>query len=335
MAIYIPTRAKLGWAEETAYDEDAGQIATDMTLPFGIHDEDVDLPDPENKNNFYRFCGYGPDSKTSVLVSRDLRGSIPFILDDGRMLGYAVGGSVTTGPVSGIYTHTLNGYDQVPNSIRMESQWYNGSNHFVRRFTGVVCERFTLSAAEEEVCKMSMDTVASRAVKTTSGDRSSITCPTNTPFIFHHGSCKFWGSTVARVTDWSITHTRAFAIRKYITEAYANAEIGKIYEVNAGIRDWELSATIVAIDDNVLGSYSYTDAFEELLDPTAGGFSIELLLARTANEDQIKITSDDCVLRTAPHPKTSGEDSPVTYDIVPQSIEIEIMDAFDGSSYFE
>ena len=109
----------------------------------------------------------------------------------------------------------------------------------------------------------------------------------------------------------------------------------KIYEVNAGIRDWELSATIVAIDDNISGSYSYTDAFEELLDPTAGGFDIELLLARTANEDQIKITSSDCVLRTAPHPKTSGEDSPVTYDIVPQSVEIEIMDAFDGSSYFE
>ena len=43
MAIYIPTRAKLGWAEETAYDEDSGQTATDMTLPFGIHDEDVDL----------------------------------------------------------------------------------------------------------------------------------------------------------------------------------------------------------------------------------------------------------------------------------------------------
>ncbi|MGP8322404.1 MAG: phage tail tube protein [Methanosarcinaceae archaeon] len=334
MAIYIPTRAKLGWAEETAYDEDSGQTATDMTHPFGIHDEDVDLPDPENKTNFYRFCGYGPDSKTGVLVSRDLRGSLPFLLDDGRMLGYAVGGSVTTGPVAGIYTHTLNGYDQVPNSIRMESQWYNGTNYFVRRYTGVACERFTLSAAEEEVCKISMDVVASRAIKSTV-DRSTITCPTNTPFIFHHGSCKFWGTEVKRVTDWSLTHNRAFSLRRYITEAYAAGDIGKITEVNAGNRDWELSATVVAIDDNISGGYSSTNAWDELLDPTSGGFDVELLLARTASEDQIKITSNDCVLRTAPHPDTDGEDSPITMDIVPQSVEIEIMDSFAGSSYFE
>lgn len=334
MAIYIPTRSKLGWAKETAYDQDAGQTATDMTLPFGIHDEDVDLPDPENKTNFYRFCGYGPDAKTGVLVSRDLRGSVPFILDDGRMLGYAMGGSSTTGPVTGVYTHTLSGYDQVPNSLRMESQWYNGTNYFVRRYTGVVCERFTLSSAEEEVCKMSMDVVASRAIKSTA-NKSTITCPTNTPFIFHHGTCDFWGSTVARVTDWSLTHTRALALRRYITEAYAAGDIGQIYEVNAGIRDWELSATVVAIDDNTSGSYSSTDAWDELLSPTSGGFDIELLLERTADEDQIKITSTDCVLRTAPHPNTMGEDSPVTMDIVPQKVTIEIKDALTGASYFE
>ena len=334
MAIYIPTRAKLGWAPETAYDQDAGQTATDMTLPFGIHDEDVDLPDPENKNNLYRFCGHGPDVRTAVLISRDLRGSIPFILDDGRMLGFAMGGSTTTGPVGSVYTHTLSGYDLTPNSIRVEAQWYNGTNYFVRRYTGVACERFTLSAAEEEVCKMSMDVVASRAIKSTA-NKSTITCPTKTPFVFHHGSCKFWGSTVARVTDWSLTHTRALALRKYITEAYAVGDIGQIYEVNAGIRDWELSATVVAIDDNISGGYSYTDAFEELLNPTSGGFDIELKLERTADEDQIIITSTDCTLTTAPHPNTLTEDSPVTYNIVPGVVSIEIKDALTGSSYFE
>lgn len=334
MAIYIPTRAKLGWAKETAYDQDAGQTAVDMTLPFGIHDEDVDLPDPENKNNFYRFCGHGPDVKTAVLVSRDLKGSIPFILDDGRMLGFAVGGSSTAGPVGAVYTHTLAGYDLTPNSIRVEAQWYNGTNYFVRRYTGVVCEKFTLSSAEEEVCKMSMDVVASRAIKSTA-NKSTITCPTNAPFIFHHGSCKFWGSTIARVVDWSLTHTRSLALRKYITEAYAVGDIGQIYEVNAGIRDWELSATIVAIDDNISTTYSYTDAFEELLNPTSGGFDIELKLERTADADQIIITSTDCVLTTAPHPNTLAEDSPVTYTIVPKTVSIEIKDALTGASYFE
>ena len=91
MGIYIPTRSNLGWAYETSYDADPDTLV-DMTEYFGVHDEDVELPDPENKFNYYRFCGHGPDIKTAVLVSRELTGTIPFLLHDGRMLAFAVGG---------------------------------------------------------------------------------------------------------------------------------------------------------------------------------------------------------------------------------------------------
>jgi len=320
--IYRPNLAQLTWAEESSFNETPTQGA--QTIPFGVIDEEVRLPDPEINYFAHRNIGDGADVSIVTPGARTLSGSIPFLVQNGKILAMMLGSCNTTG--TGPYTHTITGAQILP-SMCIEAVMNDGTNNFLRYFRGVKISGGRLSAEEEGELKATIDIEAALA-ETSSNTKSTLAAVTTKPYAFHQGTCTFWGTTFARVLNWSIDIKRSVKPRRYIQSTNGAFP----YEINEGARDIELSATIVAADDLGTGTHG-TEAMEELLSPTAAGFDVSLVLTRGAN-DTITIsnpTAQKCHLKSAPHPLGTGEDSPISLSILMKGVEITVVDSI--SSY--
>ena len=321
--IYKPNLQQLSWSEETAFKEAAVQAA--QTEPFGILNEEVKLPDPDIDWRLYRNIGYGADPHIAVDAKRELSGSIPMLIQNGKLLKFALG-AVTNGGLSPNFTHAIVGAEKLP-SMCIEAIWNDGTNDFIRYYRGVKVGGCSLSAEEEGPLKCSLDVVAAKAEATTN-TKSTVTLPTTQPYMFDQGTCSFWGSSFARIASWSMSIKRALKPRHYIQATDGTFP----YEINEGTRDVTLTATVIAADDLGAGTRG-TEALKELLAPTVGGFDISLLFTRGAN-DTITITNPTakkCVLKSAPHPQYApgAEDAPVTLSILMKGVEIDIADQIE------
>jgi len=316
--VYLPALSQLTWTEESTFNEAAVQGA--QTDPFGIIDGDVRLPDPEVGFFEHRNLGEGADLAVVAPGARTLTGSIPIVLQNGKILAMLLGKCVTTG--TDPYTHAITA-EQILPSMCIEAVMNDGTADFLRYFRGVKVSGGRLSAEEEGELKLVLDIEAAYA-EASSNTKSTLAPVTTKPYSFHQGSCTFWGTTFARVLNWSIDIKRALKPRRYI-----QATNGAFpYEINEGARDIELTATIVAADDVGSGTHG-TEAMVELLSPTAAGFDISLLLTRGAS-DTITIsnpTAKKCHLKTAPHPLTMAEDSPIEISILMKGVEISVVDS--------
>jgi hypothetical protein len=319
--IFKPNLQQLSWGGETAFAEAAVESA--QTEPFGILNEEVKLPDPDIDWQLYRNIGYGADPHIAVAGKREMTGSIPMLIQNGKLLKYALGACSDTGSV-GDYTHAITGAETLP-SLCLEAIWNNGTADFIRYYRGCKIGGCALSAEEEGPLKCTLDVQAARA-ETTTQAKSTVTLLTTKPYMFDQGTCTFWGSEFARVASWSMNIKRALKPRYYIQDT--NGEFP--YEINEGVRDVDLTATIVAADDIGSGTDA-TDAMTELLSPTAAGFDISLLFTRGAN-DTITISNPaakKCVLKSAPHPLygPGAEDSPIVISVLMKGVEISVNDA--------
>lgn len=320
--IYRPSLSQVSFGEETIFAESPTPGA--QTYVFGLTPDEIELPDPEIDWVANRSAGYGADIHVLTPGARTLSGSIPIVLQDGRILKYALGACADSG-VSPVYTHAITGTEILP-SMCIEAVWDDGTNDFLRYYRGVKCSGASLSAEDEGSLKCEVSIESALAEASTNARTDLGTLPTTNPYMFYEGSCSFWGSTFARVQSWNIEIKRTLKPRRYIQ----NTNGAFPYEINEGVRDITLSATIIAADDLGSGTHG-TEAWAELMSPTAGGFDIELKMVRDAGADEIIITNPTakkCQLKSAKHPRyaADAEDAPIEVEIIMKGIEIDIID---------
>lgn len=323
--IYRPSLAQLSYAEELTFNDQTDPTG-EQTLLFGLTPDEVALPDPEIDWRAHRSAGYGADVHILTEGPRTLAGSIPIVLQDGRILKYVLGACADTGAPS-VYTHTITTAETLP-SIIIEAVYNDGTNDFLRYYTGCKCSGATLAAEEEGSLKCNVGIEAALAAASANTKTDLGTLATTNPYMFYEGTCQFWGTTFARIQSWEIDIKRALKPRRYIQST--NGEYP--YEINEGVRDITLTATIIAADDLGTGVHG-TEAWKELMSPTAGGFDVELKMERAASADD-KITifnpaTKKCQIRAAKHPRfaASAEDQPIEVEIIMKGISATVVDA--------
>lgn len=318
-SVWIPALEVLSYHEETAFNENAGTAASlsgNQTKVFGILGEEVRLPDPEIDFHQHRNVGSGANLHVLAAGARRMSGSIPITMQHGAPLKYLLGGY----SVAGTYTHTITCADAAPKSMCLEALYNDGTDDFIRYYTGAVVTGGTLAAEEEGFLKCNLDIEAAMVTSSTTEAASTVTQLDTEPYVFCEGAATYFGSAYARVLDFNISVKRTFKARRYIQSANACYP----YEINFGPRDIEMSTTIVAADDMAQYGTAY---YKELLSPTAGGSTMTLLFTRGAG-DTLSVTLTGCGVKTAPHPiNPSAEDSPVAVELIATGISAEVVDS--------
>ena len=314
--VWIPSLEVLSFTEETDFNED--HVAEAQTDVFGILGEEVRLPDPEIDFHQHRNVGSGANLHVLAAGARRLSGSIPVTLQNGLPLKYLLG----TYSVAGTdpYTHTITCANGKPSSMCIEAQYNDGTNDFLRYYSGSVVTGGSLAAEEEGFLKCNLDIESALAVSSTTATASEPTQLETEPYVFCEGAATYFGSAYARVLDFNISVKRAFKARRYIQADNACYP----YEINFGPRDIEMSTTIVAADD--VAQYG-TGYFKELLDPTGAGTTITLLFTRGLN-DTLSVTLTGCAVKAASHPiNPAAEDIPVSVELIAKGISAEVVDS--------
>lgn len=321
--LYRPSLAQLSFGAEATYN--ATPVQGSQTFLFGLTPDEIALPDPEIDWRSHRSAGYGADVHVLTEGPRTLAGSIPIVLQDGRILKYVLGACADSGAGTP-YTHAITTAETLPSMI-VEAVWNDGTNDFLRYYTGCKCSGATISAEEEGELKCNVGIEAALAAASANTKSDLGTLATTNPYMFYEGVCTFWGTAFARVQNFEIDIKRALKPRRYIQST--NGEYP--YEINEGARDITLTATIIAADD--VGSGGGTEAFAELMSPTAGGFDVNLEFKRAASADD-KITlfnpsGKKCQIRSAKHPRfaADAEDAPVEIEIIMKGISATVLDS--------
>lgn len=312
---YVPSLEVLSYKEEGAFNET--YTAGLQTNTLGILGEEIKLPDPEVEFHEHRNVGSGANLHVLQAGARRLSGSIPVTLQNGAPLKYLLGGYSVSG--SSPYTHTITCANGKPESMCLEALYDDGTNDFLRYYSGVVVTGGTLTAEEEGFVKCGLDVEAALAVSSGTETPSTVTQLTTEPYVFCEGAATYFGSAYARVLDFNISVKRAFKARRYIQATNACYP----YEINFGPRDIEMSTTIVAADDTT--AYG-TEYYKEVLDPTGGGTTMTLLFTRGAS-DTLSVTLTGCGVKSANMPiNPSAEDVPVSVELVAKGISAEVVD---------
>lgn len=314
--VFIPSLEVLSYDEETDYNE--AYVAEAQTNTLGILGEEIKLPDPEIDFHQHRNVGSGANLHILQAGARRLSGSIPVTLQNGAPLKYLLGGYSVVG--TDPYTHTITCANAKPKSMCLEALYNDGTDDFLRYYSGVVVTGGTISAEEEGFVKCGLDIEAALAVSSTTATASTVTQLETEPYVFCEGAATYFGSAYARVLDFNISVKRAFKARRYIQSTNACYP----YEINFGPRDIEMSTTIVAADD--LAQYG-TAYYNEVLAPTAGGSTMTLLFTRGAS-DTLSVTLTGCGVKNANHSiNPSAEDVPVSVELIATGISVEVVDS--------
>jgi hypothetical protein len=314
--VYIPSESRISFAEEASYN--ASPVQGAQTYAFNITNEDISLPDPEVEQTVLRSVGAGANPSQIVAAGRTLSGNIPMVIQNGRILKYCLGACANSG--SNPYTHDISCTSGKPDSLCIENvNVDDGSNEWVRYYTGVVVTGMELKAEEEGFLSCSIDIEAALAQSSTN-TASTVETLTDEPFQFCSGQMTYFGSVYARVLSFNLSVKRAFKARRYIN----TTNCGFPQEINMGARDIEMSTTVVAANDVATYGTAY---YAELLDPTVGGTAMELLFTRGVN-DTIKVTLTGAALQSSPHTTNpEGEDMPVDLSLLARDVDIQVIDA--------
>lgn len=315
-SVYIPSLQVLSYTEETNFNED--RVAEAQTSTLGILGEEIKLPDPEIEYGQHRNVGSGANLHVLQPGARTLSGSIPITLQNGAPLKYLLGSYSVAG--TDPYTHTIECTDGKPDSMCLEALYTDGTNNFLRFYQGTVVTGGTIAGEEEGIVSCNLDIESAYMVTSTTDTPSTVSQLTTEPYVFCEGAATYFGSTYARVLDFSVSVKRAFKARRYIQTDNGCYP----YEINFGARDIEMSTTITAADDMAAYGTAY---MEEIMDPTSGGVTMTLLFTRAAS-DTLQVTLTGCNVQSAPHPiNPSAEDSPISVSLIAKDISVEVVDS--------
>lgn len=302
-------------------ESDQGTAVTPTDV-LGKVVEDATMPDPEQEWLVQRVIGGNREVFQQEQGIRTFQGGeVPIVLQDGHPVAYLLGSDSVSGD-SAPYTHTLTAkQDGKPPSQTLEAVYYGrgGGDDFVRTFQGCVPASGELSMNEDDELTCSLSYWA-MGVETGTSPTDSISVPDDDPWLFADASSQLelFSTTFARFIDWSLSIENDPTEGRYIApdSDHPSGDSRDPYEITYGNADYELTATIVIEDDAL---------YDELLNPTAGGFDAVIEFQRGGSGDLFRITASGCQFTEAPHeiPGESGR-TEVEVTMQPTSLEIEV-----------
>ncbi len=291
--------------------------------------EDATMPDPEQEWLVQRVIGGGREIFQQEQGIRTMQGGeIPIVLQNGEPVAYLLGADSVTGTSPSTHTITAK-EDGKPPSQTLEAVYYGrgGGADFVRTFQGCVPASGEFSMNEDDELTLSLSYWA-MGVSTGTSPTTGVSVPSDNPWLFADASSQLslFGTTFARFMDFSLSVENNPEEGRYIAPDtdHPSGDSRDPYEITYGNAGYELTATIVIEDDAL---------YQELLNPTAGGFQAIIEFNRGGSGDLFRIQCDGCQFTEAPH-EIPGESGKVEVEVtaVPNSLTIEVESA-DGTEW--
>jgi Phage tail tube protein len=334
-------RFKLAFAPESTYGTDPGTGL--YTNVFGVV-QSATLPDP--LVDITPIYAMGSASNRNWYVAYrgrlSLSGSIPDIwLLDGRMLYLGIGYPVTTGGPT--YTHTINESTALRSfAIHASLLDSAGNVALMRRWLGGKCNRMTISAAEGDFVKVSMDDMQFiNTLNDQVGENFynagiadiTPTYPTTEPYIFSYGTMSLNGNTFARLRDFKIEISNNLDAKYYVT----NQAVSRLpYEHREGKREYRMGCNIDVADSTLFKELVRMGTYSSVYK----GFQVIITFTR-ATGDTITITTPatapgaggdamGCLIRSAPYNIVDAPVVTVPLDIMMRNLSVVVQDSISA-----
>jgi len=234
-----------------------------------------------------------------------------------------IDGGSSTGTDTHVFTPRM---DDLPPTFTTEAVYYaptsSSANDFVRTFGGCAVASGEISMDNENQLEVDMDLYA-MSVSPGSSPTTGVTVPDREKWIFSDAksNLSLFGTTFARVTDFSVSMDNGLESQYYIESSNAPSPFELLYN----IIEYQLDATI-AVDDNTL--------YQQLVNETDTKFEASIEFERP-NGDSLRITATGCSIESAPH-DIPEDDQVIEVDvsIVPEGLKVEVEDSntADGSA---
>jgi len=316
-APYKPEQATLAVATESGQ----ANTANSGFRSFGLVQESTSLPDPSIQWIEERVIGGDRKIFQKIDGQRVYEGgSIPVVPYDGLPFAFLFGTETVSGDQ---HTFTIN-VEDLPPTQTIEASYkgfQGGQDNFVRTFSGCAVNSGEISMNNESELQVSLDYIA-MDVDTGTSITTGVDPAERDPWIFADtaSNLTMFGQPFARVEQFSFSLTNNLEQGRYIQDN----EPENPYELTYASAEIEMSATITVDDDTL---------YQELLNPTAGGFEANIKFDKP-NGNTLEITAFDCNFAEAPH-EIPGDDTTVSVDvsIVPEDLEVLVEDPSKTSTY--
>lgn len=299
---------------------------------LGKIDGEVEPPDPESEWEEKRYVGTGREAAEKFQAQYDYSGSIPVQPVNGRPLAYLMGSDsvnvdtdINGNSSTGTDTHVITAADGiVPPTQTLEVALYDmdGTSDFVRTFNGCVPPSGELSLSNDNELSVDMDYIA-MGVDVGSTVAGSGSLPDVKPWTFDdtNSNLTMFGQSFARLSDFNLTIENGAEPEHYIAEGSGRDPLEMLY----GNASYELTVDVSPTDKAL---------YNELVNPTAGGFTAEIEFQRP-NGDRLRITGGRCNVPAAPHPvPEDSEKVEVSLELIPETLTIKVEDQnSNGSAY--
>lgn len=294
---------------ETTFDETPTQ--GDQTTWLGIV-TNVDFEDAPEYHD-YHTINYTRDIFIETIGKINVSGTVPIMLQNGRIIYLAMGGYMVSG--SGTYTHTITGGATLP-SICLEAV-YNGTNPFLRYYRGTKVNTLEIEAVDGGEVKATAGFMSARG-ENSANTASTVSSVTTVPYMYHQGTVDIVGYASYCVTNFKWSVNNNLKARHCIRST--DGQFAQL--IIEGKREYEITANIILPDTATYNKQVYNYLLAK------NTFTTTFTLVRSAGTDQMTLTASNCTVRTAPHniPEV-GEEVEVTVTIKPRTCTWVVIDA--------
>ena len=353
-APYVASNTRLAYANEGSFGVRPvalGGSGGDASLSIlGKFNGDVGMPDAVvNVRKYYSF-GAGRSWKRIQPAHIDRAGKLPLILENGRILGMAMGVDSFAGGSPNVHTLTPASRAILP-SFSLAALMRDDANTrpFQRVFLGTVVEEAAFSVAKEEElqCELSILSKTVEDEDTASPTQinpvfNGYTDTAGRPYMWHDSSVSITASDgtkrLARVDSMAMGIKNNLSTKRYLVDSKGQEPA----EFLTARPDFTLGFDFVPAGflSSHTGTYTYSDGAQttrealydllELGDDSAHpDITITVRLAKAGNlDDSSTFTFDDCVLSEAKHDwKLDGNEVVVPAKVEPRTMTITVRDA--------
>lgn len=298
----------------------SGVHTTDLGLLFN---DETELPDPEAEWEQDYGVGYNREPALTTQKMYKNHGTPSGRLRVPRILAFALGKEVVTGSTAP-YTHVMSVADILPSMV-IESV-LRGNDPFIRYHRGCKVNSVKLSAAKNELLQCEAELYATKVEEAPAGATpSTVVLDTNSGnyksgdgFLLNSASFTMLGRPYLCLDSFEFTATNELT-EDTCARGQNYLWPTKLYENNIA---YELKVAFRPSDPTV---------WQELVDPTNGGFTTELAFTRTTNYDTLLLQFTGCRFKMAPHKLPNGVLS-VEQDLIFDSVTVTSVD--DKPTYF-
>jgi len=191
-------------------------------------------------------------------------------------------------------------------TVQAVAEKVDGSDKFVRTFNGVIVQSGTITASDDDDLTLDLDLIAQGSSTDATKKQPRVTESTDT---------------------WQFADAQLIDIDGVTYDGLQNLTID--VENNADYRNWIGSDRYP--DHTVLGvpsisadlelSVENTNLYEELINPTDGGFSLQITFDNGTQSITIVLTG--CKIEEAPHPLPEEQEMQADVSIIAKGIEVQ------------